>query len=477
MFKLERYLFYLLIFSIPFQTRVFLWSLGVVEGFNEWQSVFLYGTDLIIITLFGLWFFRSSRKKRVYVFKSQLTRSSDKSLERSRPDASLLARPSLSRLRELFKRNTFFPALVFLFTFLFFAFISIFFAPYEVVGAYRFIKLLEFVGLFFYTAHTLKSVKFEKVSFAFAVGGVFQSIIAITQFFLQRSLGLKLLGEASLSVGRQDVAEFVAYGARFMRAYGTFPSPNVLAAYLALSFLFLVTWFMLEGEDRRFSNGYYFVVTGTVLIVIALLFTFSRAVIVACILSIIFYFSVILFSKKLKEYRKKAWQLIVPLITSSLVFVTIYWPEVYSRALTLFEFEDSALRERVFFNNLSYELINFNFFGVGIGNYTLALRDVFGGLREGLYQPVHNIFLLSAAEVGWIGAALFIVFLSYILVKSAQRFHKEPDPIGLFVLTSIFFIVVSGFFDHFYLTLQQGGLMLWLILGIGYFYIKFKTSA
>ena len=54
--KLERIIFYIFLLAVPFQTRIILKSWG--EGFNEWHSAFLYGTDLLLAVLFALWLAR-----------------------------------------------------------------------------------------------------------------------------------------------------------------------------------------------------------------------------------------------------------------------------------------------------------------------------------------------------------------------------------------------------------------------------------
>src|SRR3989344_5380953 len=131
--KLEKFTFLLLIFSIPFQTRVFLWSTGAVAGFNEWQSVFLYGTDLLVLALFGLWFWGrfGSIPKLLKKFRSEIV-----STWKVAPLSKMLVR-SIPKLLGLF---------------ILLVFISIFLAEYKGVAVYRFIKLLEFVFLFFYAA-------------------------------------------------------------------------------------------------------------------------------------------------------------------------------------------------------------------------------------------------------------------------------------------------------------------------------------
>ena len=51
--KLEQFLFYFLFFAIPFQARKILYYPGWY--FNEWQSVSVYATDLILLILFVFW--------------------------------------------------------------------------------------------------------------------------------------------------------------------------------------------------------------------------------------------------------------------------------------------------------------------------------------------------------------------------------------------------------------------------------------
>lgn len=234
--NIEKFLFYLFLFCIPFQTRVFLLSADATPGFNEWQSLFLYGTDLLVFAMFLLWAVSSRHaysgpagtlKKKISRFKVSISKK--------------LQTPSFQRKRQL---------KIALFVFVFFSFASIFFSSYQVVAFYRFIKLLEFIFVFFYVSRALKITSVGSVFLAFSFGAVVQSFIAIGQFAAQRSLGLKLLGEPFLRAGRTDVAEFVAFGGRYMRSYGTFSSPNVLAAYLVLALLFLITWYIFCQEIK-----------------------------------------------------------------------------------------------------------------------------------------------------------------------------------------------------------------------------------
>src|SRR4030042_173377 len=61
--KLEKTLFYLFIFLIPFQIRIFLHNAS-----NEWNSIFLYAGDMVLATMLILWILRGGLKEIFGVF-------------------------------------------------------------------------------------------------------------------------------------------------------------------------------------------------------------------------------------------------------------------------------------------------------------------------------------------------------------------------------------------------------------------------
>lgn len=59
--KLERFLFYFLIFCLPLQVRhIFYAPSGAL--FNEWTAFSLYATDLLVLVLLGLWLARGRER-------------------------------------------------------------------------------------------------------------------------------------------------------------------------------------------------------------------------------------------------------------------------------------------------------------------------------------------------------------------------------------------------------------------------------
>jgi len=132
-------------------------------------------------------------------------------------------------------------------TFLIFSLISLVQARNIELGFYHWIKLLEMIGLFFYLKYNFKELfNFKKLAYVFIASGLCQSFIAISQYVQQKSLGLKFLAESPLNPEIAGVAKIVVEGTKMIRAYGTFPHPNVLAVFMFVCLFFTFYYFFLK---------------------------------------------------------------------------------------------------------------------------------------------------------------------------------------------------------------------------------------
>ncbi|MEK7203784.1 MAG: hypothetical protein AAB627_01760, partial [Patescibacteria group bacterium] len=207
LYRLEKLIFYTLIFSIPFQTRVVWRSWGI--GFNEWNSAFLYFTDLLILALFGFWFLRLVFKKGEFKFSNYDW---------------------------------------FLISFLIISAISIKNASNQALGFYQLLKLSEFSLLYFYIKSNLGQIfNLVMAFFVFLFSGVFQAALSIIQYLKQSDLGLRFLGETVLNPDLFNVAIFMVEGEKILRPYGTLPHPNVLALFLFMA-VFIYYFFYIQGD-------------------------------------------------------------------------------------------------------------------------------------------------------------------------------------------------------------------------------------
>ena len=134
-------------------------------------------------------------------------------------------------------------------------------------------------------------------------------------------------------------------------------------------------------------------------------------------------------------------------------------------------FAEEAVAQRIVLTTQSWQLFSQQpLWAIGWGNFLPSLASLPTSSFLGLYlQPVHNIFWLVLVEVGVVGGVLFGVFLfnTYRKLLSSNS-PLFPKVFGL-LLTEI---CILGFVDHYFLTLQQGQLLLALVLGLCWVKLK-----
>ena len=107
-------------------------------------------------------------------------------------------------------------------------------------------------------------------------------------------------------------------------------------------------------------------------------------------------------------------------------------------------------------------------FGIGLGNFLVRLPDVLTSRTITFLQPVHNIYLLFMAEAGIAGVALCAYFvLRTVMQRKRKRIRVGhlPPPVLAYRL-SLLVILILGLIDHYPLTLQQGQLLLTILLAV-----------
>jgi len=435
---MEKLFFYLLIFCLPFQTRKILYQWG--GDFNEWSSVYLYLTDLLILSIFLVWFWRK-RKERF--LKRRITFQFT-SLTRGLKNASF-----------------------WLVIFLIISLISLVQAKNIQLGFYHWFKLLELAGLFFYLKYNFRQLfNLERVAQILIASGLVQSFIAFGQYTSQKSLGLRYLFESPLSSETAGVAKIVVEGTKMIRPYGSLPHPNLLAAFFVLSiFCFYFLW--LNKKHPFIKNC--FLLTVFCLLFFALGLTFSRLVIFTFLLASLIYF-VFTFWRVIqtpdKELFKRITSIFLLFIVLCCLFTVLAWPEISSRwSISLTE---QSVGLRTFYNQTAFSIIKEHpWLGIGLGNFVWEIREMLRLLSAWLHQPVHNIYLLIASETGLIGLIIFLFFIFRLLIQA------KKIPLYLFLI--LFSFLFIGLFDHFFWTLQQGQIMFWLVLGITASYRKLSS--
>ncbi len=313
---------------------------------------------------------------------------------------------------------------------------GIFLSRVPLVGLFGLLKLAEFSFFGFYTAKNIKQLR--PIVLALSLGVIFESLLAIVQYLNHSSIGsvFYFFGERTFNSQTPGIANASLDGSLVLRPYGTFSHPNVLAGYLVVSMSIVL-----------FSKLSKLVKSVIVLVgIVALFLTLGRTAIIV--------WSVVGASYVLR----KSWKIIFVLAFS---FGIIFYLSPLHLRFGSLGLVDEAVVSRVALSKAASEMfVDRPIFGVGLNNFLPNLPSYVKASGNVFYiQPVHNVFLLTLAETGIMGLGFFLWFL----VKTYKRILNKKN---LLAFTALSAVIVLGFFDHYFLTLQQGQLLFALVLGI-----------
>lgn len=313
------------------------------------------------------------------------------------------------------------------------------------VGIYQLIKWLGFVFFGFILAQKVVShALLRQITLILSGGVILESLLALAQFLNQGSIGgiFWWLGERTFSGQTPGIAQAVIDGQLVLRPYGTFSHPNVLAGYLVVV-LALILGFSYQARWQQ-SIRWLAIILG----VLALFFTFSRSAWTAGLLVILFYF-----------VTRKQWLPLTLVILLSIAGAS----SIQSRFATLFLSDQESLEQRQELNLAALEMIQTHpAFGVGLENFLVELPRYHQERRAVRFiQPAHNFYLMIAAELG---IPALLAFLGFLFLTYCRLIKQFSSPL----LIALSVILILSIFDHYFYTLQQGQLLLAMILGLSW---------
>ena len=318
--------------------------------------------------------------------------------------------------------------------------INTFFALSKPVALYYWLKISEWLLLFL----IFKKVKVKKISYwnAFLFGTIIQVFLVTVQFINQKAIQgvFYFLGERFFNPSTPAIAKITINGSQFIRPYGTFSHPNSMAGfYLLIGIIALI-----YSKKLLFYLSF-----------LLILISFSKLA--------IFTFGIIFFIYQFKRFNWKkncliCWLAKLTLVLSlSLIFLSPLG-------------DPTSLIKRLSLLKTSLLIINHHLLlGTGLGNYLIAQNNYSSSFLFLEYQPVHNIFLLGLAELGIIislifGERIFLFIKKYWSTSSLFRYLTIA-------------ILITGSFDHYWLTLQQNFLLLAVILPLAIAPHQSKTGS
>jgi len=417
--KVIEYLLYFLVFSLPLQTR-YIVSAWTKDGFSlEFSAMSFYFSDLLIIILVLL-------TLSVY-FKT----------------ISLQIKNRLWYFLGAFE--------IFIIT-------SIIVSYNYKLSLFHYFWFVIFALLIW----VLITVKYNKLNLLlwFLAGSLFQGFLGIFQFISQTSFSNKYLGMASHGAFNLGQAVIETASGRWLRAYGSLDHPNIFGALMAISLL--VSLYLLLAQNKKIINykklrfSLYFWISSLVSFM-ALFLSFSRLAIGAGFIGTLIIVLYYLFYKK--NYRQVI-KVSLTLVLLSVILISIYSQLFFSRLDTSNRLEAKSINERQEQIVEAKTIIKDNlYFGVGVGNYSLVLKDYYPDKDIYELQPVHNSFLLLMAEIGIFGFMAFLVFFIYLFVIAYSR--KQVLYISLWLVLLIIMLA-----EHWLISLHFGWLLMALISGL-----------
>ncbi len=435
--KIKDFTFYFLLFLFPFNARkVFNFKeIKNIEGFREHLSWSLYFFDIAFVLLLILFLID-------YFIKKQFQNLSIK---------KIIWNPL----------SCFFVLTI----------ISFLFSENPKISAYIIFRLFEAILFFLITKDLFKKNKsvFQNSVIIIFVSGIIQSLVAFLQIVLQKSIGLKILGESVIGKDVLSVAKFEIFGEKFIRGYGTFPHPNILGAFLLLAF---VSGFWLLTKNRHKHLNW--ILVGNIFVFLGIILTYSRnAIFVSCL-----FLATAIFVNK-KRIVEVFERFNLPTKTVAIFLVAIFFfgfLKITTPRICISNCEnDKSIELRKVYAQKSLGFIYEKpLLGVGPGNFVEELKKENSSSSAPLtpweMQPVHNLYLLIATEAGLIALVFFLIFVftslfSKNLTASRDKIKK------LFFLGFLAFLIL-GFFDHYFWTLPQGQVIFWLGLA---FAVKLKN--
>ncbi len=327
---------------------------------------------------------------------------------------------------------------------------------------YFLIKFTEFFFVAYGTSRfLLQNTNFKgKIIKIFVILGSLQSILGICQFYAQKSLGLKRLGEQILDPRIHGLAKIELNKEVFLRAYGTFPHSNLLSVFLFTT-LILNIYLFVKAKSKTHQGILGFLLA---LNSLGLTLAFSRAAYLATVVGLALILIIFLY---FKEFSKKLVLCFIILGLSAIVIFFSFKPFIFTRATIT----DNAVSDRVFYGNVGTIMLKNNLFtGVGLGQSIINMTKYSPvRLLPMQIQPIHNYFLIAATEIGILGAflllILFLIHVKQLIVLIINSQVGDRD-LMIFLLSVFLGYLVLMQFDHYFYTLQQTQLLLWIILGM-----------
>lgn len=414
----HQFWFFLFLLFLPTQLGFYLWpSFSYVRGVRvDYLSLSFYLSDILLMITFIAW-----------VLETRVKRTT---------------------LAGVWIQNKLFLVLLILLILF-----NIIFALSPALALIKWIKIAELVLLFVYVKNNASFFFQKGAQMPMSLALIYSSVLALLQFVSQRTLGglFYFLGERSFSSSTPGIAlgkYFFYENALLMRPYSTFPHPNVSAGF-SLVLVLLLIYAHLE-KKRRLSG---LALSAVILSASSIALSLSSGAWISFFIVVVLIF---LIRKRQKLLSVLALSTLAATLLFSLTFGML--SNFYKQ---LFTGSPDDIQKRIELAGSAFRMfLDSPVYGVGLNNF-ITLLPLYGAKAEisWFLQPVHNLTLLVLSETGAFGLVLFFYIITLSLTRMVRA--KQTFLIGAFLA-----ILLTGTFDHYWLTLQATQLLFVLVLGL-----------
>ncbi len=322
------------------------------------------------------------------------------------------------------------------------------------VGAfYRIWRLVLMFGLSLWVVQVLPRWGAKHLIRLITVGLLPLVLVGLVEVLRGQSLGLHMIGEWNFSMNTPGIAKTMVMGSKILRAYSTFPHPNVFGGIVAVFLMWeLNDWLDQANQAKtiRFLRR-----LSLIILLIGVVVAFSRAVWLAVLLGA----SLILTRSLVSAFRQQVITRIegVGVLLVGVVLVNL----LISQSLGLLQWDQITLDRRLALNKVAVQMwLDHFWLGVGQNQFILQLDRYWqvSGLTR-FMQPVHNVLLLILVESGAVAGILWLVSLIGPVWQAWSRLSPG-------IRASWVIILITGMVDHYWWTLPAGQLVLFLTWGL-----------
>ena len=418
--NIRKKLLLLFLLMLPWQTRWIFGDVNVMGDISEFGRMAVYAFDIVLV-LFLL------------VSTHLFSRATFERVKRSK--VRLVALGALSGL-------------------VLYSFVTSLWAVQPMVALVFSVHML-LGALLFYVLLVDEEISIDMVLASIAVGMLVPSLLGWMQSATQSIDASTILGMSAQTPDTLGVAVIEHADGRWLRAYGSFPHPNIFGGFLAFG---LISVAAISARGRMKRKELLLLLTAASLGG-ALIMSASRGAWLALVIGLaIFHFGHRM--NKHKEQMKRASGPIFAMATTIVLIALFMSPVLGSRFDGENRLEERSISERTMQVDEAKTLLTRSpilfLTGSGVANYTFTLQGIKPLQKVFMYQPVHNVLALILVELGLLGFALFVTFV----VATDWEVHKKWQNSNSLIAMSLgAVILVVAMTDH-YLWTQVSGIYL-----------------